>query len=307
MSSISNELSLCAAQRAADLVSSWDEFPLNESKISDRFSSRMEEYICGSFPRTQNAFMAEVLNWTGGLFFLEMNTLDVVPSTEATPKVLEIEGNSLDYDELPPPSSEVRGQAVSSPYFLAIGNCTVRVSCGSVVLHKESCFERPVISALPLIESKLRSFESASSGEFSDLGNLVSYMLNTLAELRTLQGFGNPMYSGADAADILTEEDVYRAVAVGLLIEQARLFRTVDSSFAAEVEQLCGVGSPGLPFILSPRSRVADPAELFLWFLGIVRVELDPELLVSFDQRALSLFGPGALLFPVARPLGASG
>ncbi len=280
------ELGVCAAGRAQDLVTSWEEYPVNESRISDAFSARMEEYLNSSFPRTEGDFSVRVTNWTGGLFYVERKTVDLMPSENGSVKELRSDESEMEYSELPAPSEEQLGEQTVNPYYVAVGNFSVEVSAKSLSVSRLTSFQKPIISALPFLESKLRAFEQASEGELSDLGRLVGYMLSTLCELRVLEGYGQPMYSGKNTSAILTEQDVYRAVAVGLLLEQARLFREVDESFASEVADACGGGYPGTTALMSPRARALDPSELFLWYLGKTSVDIDPQMMV-----AQTLFG----------------
>jgi hypothetical protein len=289
---VSQELSLKGASSAQQVVSSWDEFPVNESRITDAFSTRMRDYISDAFPRADERFDVALDNWTGGLFMIEKKTVDVIPSDAVSSANLTVEGSSMDYEKQAAPSEEDLGERTVNPYYVAVGNFTVKVSSGNLVLVKQSSFLRPVISALPFLESKLRAFESASEGELSDLGGLVSYMLTTLAQLRVLEGYGQPMYSGLDSEGIMTEEDVHRAVGVSLLLEQARLFRSIDESFAAEVAAVCGGGDIGVSAIMSEKCRSLDPSELFLWFLGKTRLEVDSETIV-----AQAVYGLGDQLF----------
>ncbi len=277
---IVQELTLVGASRAQRTVSGWQSYPVNESEISQAFSVSMARYINSSFPREKDGFQVEVLNWTGGLFFVEQNTYDLSPSNRTRQSTLELEGANLSYAKQASPSSEEIGERTSNPYYVALGNFSVRTSQKTVALARQSSFQRPVISALPFIESKLRAFEAASEGEYSDLAKMVGYMLSTLGELRILEGYGEPMYTGLDTSQVLTEEDVYKAVSVGLLLEQARLFRSVDERFESEVSALCG-GSLGSLALHGSKPRYLDPAELFLWFLGITRPDIDPALILS--------------------------
>lgn len=289
---VAQELSLRGASSAHQVVAGWDEFPVNESRITDAYSNAMSDYISVRFPRTDERFEIVVDNWTGGLFMVEKKTIDIVPSDAASPANITVDGASMDYEKQAASPDEELGERTVNPYYVAVGNFTVKVSASDLVLLKQSSFERPVVSALPFLEAKLRAFESSSDGELSDLGSMVSYMLTTLAQLRVLEGYGQPMYSGLDSEGILTEEDVHRAVGVGLLLEQARLFRSIDESFAAEVASLCGGGDIGLAAVLSEKCRELDPAELFLWFLGKTGLELDSETVV-----AQAVYGLGDQLF----------
>ena len=282
------ELSLAAAARAHDTVAGWDEFPVNESKISAAYSNRVASYISSSFPRIQGRFSIGVSNWTGCLFFLERETVDLVPAGSSGTDRLEVDGSSMEYEKLPAPSVEVPDEVAANPYYVAIGNFTIKSTSKGIVLAQERSFQRPVISALPFLESKLREFESASAGECSDLGRLVGYMLSTMGQLRVLEGYGQPMYSGTNTSAIITEDDVYRAVAVGLLLEQARLFRKVDLEFARAVTSLCDPNAPGLLALLGSRGRSLDPAELFLWFIGRTQLRIDARMIVAQAVYGLS-------------------
>ncbi|OGS44439.1 MAG: hypothetical protein A3K76_03495 [Euryarchaeota archaeon RBG_13_57_23] len=279
---VSEELELYAAFRANEVVSKWEEFPVNESRISEAFSSRMKEHVRTNFPRVADAWDTEVRNWTGGLFLIERTTIDLIPDESTTPARIEEGTQSMEYESSASPADEVLGQRTVNPYYVALGNFTVEITADGISLLRESSFQRPIISSLPFLEMKLRAFESASDGEFSDLGRMVAYMLSTLGELRILEGYGQPMYvQGKDTSLVLTEEDVYRAVLVALLLEQARLFRTVDGDFSTLVSGLCAPDNPGLQALLCTKDRYLDPAELFLWFMGRTRVHIDPEIVVA--------------------------
>ena len=279
---ITDELSLCAASRAHSTMSSWKDFPVNETRISRAFHNEMDSYIVATFPRIHDGITAQVGNWTGGLYFVEQNTLDLIPSDSTSVDKLTIDDQEMEYDRLPEASTEILGVKTANPYYVAIGNFSVAISHEDVSLTRSCSFQRPIISALPFLESKLRMFESATSGGFADLGELVSYMLCTLAELRAIEGYGQPMYLwGKNTSDILTELDVYRAVAVGLLLEQLRVFRTLDREFGDHVGKLCGASGPGLIAAAGSRGRSLDPAELFLWFIGKTELSIDPTVVVA--------------------------
>lgn len=279
---IVNELSLCSAGRAQSTMSAWSEFPINETRISDAFSREMTSYILSSFPRVESGITVEVENWTGGLYFIEQNTLDLIPADSASASSLSFEGQRMDYDRLPEVSAETLGVKTANPYYVAVGNFSVCVSAKDVSLARDCSFQRPVISALPFLESKLRAFESAMSGGFSDLSELVAYMLSVLAEVRVIEGYGQPMFSGGkNTSEILTELDVYRAVAVGLLLEQLRLFRTCDADFGQQVEDACGGNGLGLMAAAGSRGRTLDPADLFLWFIGMTEPRMDPTMIIA--------------------------
>lgn len=275
------ELSLLGAAEANGLVSRWTEYPVNETRMSEGFSSAVLSYIEDTFPRAQNGFSLSVSNWSGALFFVEKQTMDIVPPEEPEPSSVEMDGTEMEYERLPTPTTDEFAVTTANPYYIALGNFSVVAESESVTLSKDLSFDRPIISALPFLETKLRTFETASEGEFSDMGRLVGYMLTTLAQLRVLEGHGIPTYTGLDTSSILTEQDVHRAVSVALLIEQARLFRDIDESFAAETVALCGGSALGLAALEGSQGRYLDPAELFLWFLGKTGPCVDPRMIVA--------------------------
>lgn len=288
ISDVTAELALCAVGRARETLTTWEEFPVNQSAISEAFSDSMRVYIASSFPRRDLRYTSTVSNWTGGLFFIEMTTSDAVISDSEAPDKLVVDGAEMDYRALPAPSDDALGTVTVTPYYVAVGNFSVTVTAATVSISRQSSFQRPVISALPFLESKLRAFESSADGEFSDLGRMAAYMLTTLVQLRVLEGYGQPMYSGGLETDqILTEQDVHRAVAVGLLLEQARLFRDVDRSFMSQVARSCGGGELGLAAMEGVRARLLDPAELFLWFLGKTELRVDARAVIAQSIYAL--------------------
>ena len=275
------ELSLLGAAEAHGLVSGWTEYPVNETRLSSSYSSAVKAYIDSTFPRTQNGFSLSVSNWSGALFFVEKQTMDIVPPEEPVADSIELDGAEMGYERLLPPTTDEFAVTTANPYYMALGKFTVAAGSESVSLSKDLSFDRPVISALPFLETKLRAFEAASEGELSDMGRLVGYMLTTLAQLRVLEGYGVPTYTGLDTPSILTEQDVHRAVAVALLIEQARLFRDIDESFADDTMALCGGSTLGMAALEGSQGRCLDPAELFMWFLGLTAPSLDPAMLVT--------------------------
>lgn len=283
------ELELCGSSRAQEIVSHWSKTPINQTEISDRYFRAVLQYVTTSFPRVKDGYTIEVANWSGGLFFMDKKTVDLVPSNATSKTELSMDGQDAVLEEPPPASGEVFGVTTVSPYYLATGNFSVNVSSPKARVVKTTSFQRPVLSALPFLESKLRSFELAADGEFSDIGKIVAYMLSTLGELRVLQGYGVPMYSGGkDTPSIITYQDVYRAIGVALLLEQARLFRTVDHEFLSEVVSACGGSTLGESALASSNGRQLDPAELFLWFLGMTDPGIDARMMVAQAVSSLA-------------------
>ena len=281
-SEVELELSLMAASRAQRTVSEWSSFPVNESAISGEFEKAFAEYVDSAFPRSRNGFSEQVLDGAVGLYLVEKRTMDLVASDDTKRSSLQVGNVTLECDELPSPASDSLNQLTATPYYVAVGNVTIVVSGDDASISKDASFERAVVSALPFLESKLRTFESSTVGEFSDMGKLVTYMLTTLGQVRVLEGYGIPLHSGGlETADILTESDVHRAVAVALVLEQARLFRAVDPEFVEQVSQVCGGGDIGLKAVVGSSGRYVDPAELFLWFLGMTEPRISGEMMLA--------------------------
>ncbi|MCU0860433.1 MAG: hypothetical protein MUE55_07615, partial [Thermoplasmata archaeon] len=60
ISSVLDEVHLCAAARAQSVVSEWDEFPVNETRISEAYSSSVLAYLKAAFPREDSGSYTEV-------------------------------------------------------------------------------------------------------------------------------------------------------------------------------------------------------------------------------------------------------
>ncbi|UCE92207.1 MAG: hypothetical protein JSV90_03480 [Methanobacteriota archaeon] len=229
------EVTLAATARAHAVVSGWDAYPVNHSALSEEFSRSMLEYLASGFPRDQSGFTMRVGNWTGGLFFSEMKTVDLVSSDDTAREELVMDGSAAVIEGVPAGCDEVVGERTACPYYVATGSLTVNVSSGTTAFERDASFERPVVSALPFLESKVRAFESASFGEMSDLGKLVEYMLTTLAQLRVLEGYGTPVYSGGLATADFIAKALFEA-----LREALEETRTAEVTASLEFLQTLG-------------------------------------------------------------------
>ena len=146
------------------------------------------------------------------------------------------------------------------PYVVGFLNYTYRDLRTGYLIKRSMDFNRIIYSPLPLLKFVFDEFNTSTTN-LGDFGRLIRYILTTVAEYRTLEGYGAGGYNGINipVTDILTKEDVEKAVNLALMLESVRFFHTYDKSVAA---------SMGLDRILSKYARdgILDAADVyFLW------------------------------------------
>ena len=217
--------------------------PDNDTKeldiIDDIVEKRLEEYINDTYPMTEGIFNIGVTDWDIHVILDEMNTTDLLLSTETTEcgRTYVMDNSSLrELDTMAPPRMFATSRAV---YFRLVGFAKYRIhnTDDDITIEKYSSFHKNVYSPLPLMKNLATRFQCDSSGEFSSMGKMIRYMVTTLAQYRVLCGYAGGGYGGADdepgITDIVTEDDVELAVNLALLLAQARYFRDFDGEAAA--------------------------------------------------------------------------
>ncbi|MFW6038111.1 MAG: Ig-like domain-containing protein [Candidatus Saliniplasma sp.] len=103
----------------------------------------------------------------------------------------------------------------------------------SLELNKKSDIEITIDVPVPFMKNKMSTFDTNLRGDKSHIARITEYMLTTLAQYRTLAGYGmGPIGESSDSTkdtdDIITEEDVELAVNLALLFEIAYHYRSYD-------------------------------------------------------------------------------
>ena len=119
------------------------------------------------------------------------------------------------------------------PYVVGFLNYTYHDKRTGYSMKRSMNFNRIVYSPLPLLKFEFDEFNTSTTN-LGDFGRLIRYILTTLVEYRILQGYAAGQYSGTNVpvTEVLTKQDVEKAVNLALLLESIRYFRTYDSNTA---------------------------------------------------------------------------
>jgi len=93
-------------------------------------------------------------------------------------------------------------------------------------MNKNRSIEMEIDVPYPFFDRKLDSFQSSISGKSSDVGRMMKYILNTLAQYRVLRGYG--MKDKYPTNRILTKNDVETALNLALILEMCYKFKSHD-------------------------------------------------------------------------------
>ena len=209
----------------------------DQKGIMPIFNNTFNDYINESFPRKENNFIIDIENFTAGIFFDAMNTKDIVPTNEQENQTLNGKGKSVESKTISNDKAGEFNETSSIAYYTLSGemNYTITDTKSARFLKKSMHLERRVESAFPLLEGKFNILDAGSKGISSPIPRTVKYILTTLAQYRTLQGYGMGQLASValdlpqkDTSQILTTSDVELALNVALLLETARLYRTYD-------------------------------------------------------------------------------
>ncbi|MGD1059983.1 MAG: lamin tail domain-containing protein [Methanomassiliicoccales archaeon] len=233
----------------------------NETMLTQTFLTSWVELTRSIYPKQLGAYIVTVEADEVGLSFLPL-------SADKLPQYIV-------------PGGLVANQLNATiPAFLAVGGfLTFNVSCeGGFALKKVSMDER-VYSPIPLLQNRMDSFLEAVKDDNGHMQNVVRYELSALVQKRALDG--KDLFGATFSAELLSQEDVENAVALAMIVEQVRLFRTYDreSGHAALASMACSEEA-----LLEAERVLAshgdlDPAELFLNLIGENRI--DPRMIVA--------------------------
>lgn len=153
----------------------------------------------------------------------QRSTLDIVQTAELQNRY--VEGQRI--EELDTSLGGRLGLTKLSPYITVVGSVNYSASCNGNELESSILLDRKIRSSQALISELFSSFQGETIGQGSELARIVNYILTTIAQFRVLQGAG---IGSTDISEIVAVKDVEMAVNLGLLLEQARHFRTIDPS-----------------------------------------------------------------------------
>jgi len=228
---VASDLEEVAYSKAIESVLSVSD--INESSIIGRFDQLLANHTRTNYPRGTGAFSIAANATNATLVFMRANIEELYP---------ELEGMGPEYNMTTVPV-----------YFSITGNITVVVtgSRGTVVSSQD--LGRGLYVPVPLVANRIDSLANALGGGRCEFENIVRYELSALAQDRVLRGYGIGSMSGfKGTTQILTEEDVLRAVNLALLLE----IRPAPKLYGGR----CGSSRPLSQLLRQPRIRYRSAA-----------------------------------------------
>lgn len=124
-------------------------------------------------------------------------------------------------------------------------NLTVENKGYDLELDKKRDLDLTVDVPTPFIREKLNNFGKSIRGPNSHIARLTNYMLTTVAQFRSLNGFGMRSYDhigdygDKPTSELITKDDVELAVNLALILETAYMYRAVDDDMLQAFSENC--------------------------------------------------------------------
>ncbi len=117
------------------------------------------------------------------------------------------------------------------PYVVGYVNYTYHDKRTGYEVNRSMKYNRIIYSPLPLLKFVFDEFNTSTTN-LGDFGRLIRYILTTVTQYRILLGYAAGGYGGTNipVSEVLTKEDVEKAVNLALLLESVRFFHTYDDS-----------------------------------------------------------------------------
>ncbi len=146
------------------------------------------------------------------------------------------------------------------PYVVGFVNYTYHDKRTGYEIKRMMKYNRIIYSPLPLLKFVFDEFNSSTTN-MGDFGRLMRYILTTIAQYRILEGYAAGAYDGIEVpvTEVLTKQDVEKAVNLALMLQSVRFFHTYDEDAANAL---------GIRGILDRYARTGtiDAADVyFLW------------------------------------------
>jgi hypothetical protein len=243
---IHEEIKTQAYYKAQGAIYTANQVLYDQSKIMPLFNETFADYVTQNFPRKEGNLEIKIGNYTTGIFFDTLKTIDIVPSNKPQDIVLKGKGKEVKSKTVESESAGIENETSMISYYSLSGqiNYTIYDTKSSRFLKKEMHFEKRMESIYPLLHSKLTVFDASANSVMAPIPRTIKYILTTLAQYRVLMGYGMEKLSGAvldipqkDSQSILTKHDIELALNLAVLLETARLFRTYDKEALSEIDE----------------------------------------------------------------------
>ena len=260
---VSFDLQEVAYSKAIDSVRSTSD--VNESAMMAKFSLSLSEYVRTNYPRGVDGFFVRVNASNATMVFMRTCMEELYP---------ELECDYASYNITTVPA-----------YFTITGNVTIVIEgYGGMVIQRDD-LDIGLYLPFPLLANRIEAIAQALSGGRCEFENIVRYELSALAQDRVLRGYGlSSRNGGMGTSEVVTEEDVFRALNLALLLEQRKYLRSVDPSLISWMENKWEGDHTALNRSLE--GGKVDPADLMLSSYG--SLDYDTGLILAQSLFAIS-------------------
>ncbi len=154
---------------------------------------------------------------------------------------------------------------------------TAKDDDNGLVLNRTEDIDMTVDIPYPFLRDRMENFGNELKGSEGQVARITRYILSTLAQYRTLMGYGMMSFENFDnsssesTSDILTVEDVEMALNMAVLLEMAYQYRAYDHhALDAMVENTTVSGVVSLELLINTyiQNGRLDPGDLVALFYG---------------------------------------
>ncbi len=216
---------------------------LNESAISSRFQRELGPMVASINPRSRSGMDVEVNVSEVRLSFLRLPLDQDVAGGEFTDKYV--------------------------PAYVGLaGSIAIKISSANGNLSRDYPVEDQGKVPWPLLNDRMNDFEGSVSDGLGDLSTMVSYLLESLAAYRTVQGWGSGILGQEGLAETVANRDLTNAIDLGLIVLQMKHFRHATPCYGMNTDVLDGEGCWQFVEENLRGGGTVDPADIFLGLYG---------------------------------------
>lgn len=268
----------------------------NHSMVISIYERMMESYLGEVFPREIKGFHLEISNHSSSIL-LENRVLSDFEES------VRVENDTFDdqtFEELETDRSGYWMELQRTMTFSVAGHITYVLSKDEIVTRNTHEFSEELSSLFPFLKSKMGTLLSDSISELGNVARMLKYMLSTLAQVRVLEGWGGSEPDTPSIDEIITPEDVERAVNLALLLEHFGLLRSMDGGSIEAFDLHNPEVGEGNSLIFLLRTWLGkgtiDPSDLFILYENQGKAKISIDKMISqgiyamADQTTLKYF-----------------
>ncbi len=252
-------------------------FELINSESQKEFEKYLYEQLDGQKVGKNDNSIISINNWQYFVLMEQQTTKDVYDrSMFSTPFLGPYNIMLGGIQEVDTRHSADEGLTRRTVYFRSVGEVTFTITniVSGHSLKKTVVFDKNIYSPLPLLKENYDGYQANADGDSAELGRLVRYIVQTIAQYRALQGVASGEYSNDPSQDVkslLSENDVVLAVKLALLLEQARRYRTYDEDFASSLLHFPPITLHSVQSMMQEYTQYGfvDAADLFALYKGL--------------------------------------